>query len=265
MKVTKNNVLNEFRDYSKNENIYNFYKEQHINQTYEFVQDKIKEYSKFNKDKLSIHEMLEMMDMFVDPSDPDIDLPNSIHAYQTAERIRLKHPENYSLQITGLIHDLGKILFKFGEPSWSVVGDTFVVGCKYSKNIVHFDTLKENPDYTNLKYNTELGIYTKNCGLKNLLFSFGHDEYLYMVLKNSNCKLEDKYLDIIRYHSFYPWHSHNDYQYLMSEEDYKVLKDVQYFNSFDLYSKNDDTNITNEIKNYYKNLLSEFFPDKILL
>ena len=50
-------------------------------------------------------------DNFIDPSDPDVDLPNSIHAYQTAERIRKKYPLDKQLQITGLIHDLGKVLF----------------------------------------------------------------------------------------------------------------------------------------------------------
>ena len=32
-----------------------------------------------------IHSALNMLDDFVDPSDPDLDVPNSIHAYQTAE------------------------------------------------------------------------------------------------------------------------------------------------------------------------------------
>ena len=42
---------------------------------------------------MSIHSALNMLDSFVDPSDPDLDVPNSIHAYQTAERIR-KNIEN---------------------------------------------------------------------------------------------------------------------------------------------------------------------------
>lgn len=33
-----------------------------------------------------------MMDEFVDPTDPDVDHPNSVHAYQSAESIRKKHP-----------------------------------------------------------------------------------------------------------------------------------------------------------------------------
>jgi len=37
---------------------------------------------------MKIGKALSMLDDFVDPSDPDLDVPNSIHAYQTAERIR---------------------------------------------------------------------------------------------------------------------------------------------------------------------------------
>ena len=44
-------------------------------------------------------------------SDPDIDLPNIIHAFQTAEQIREKYPDKEWFQITGLIHDLGKVRF----------------------------------------------------------------------------------------------------------------------------------------------------------
>ena len=32
-------------------------------------------------------------------------------------------------QLTGLIHDIGKIMHLWGEPQWATVGDTFVVGC----------------------------------------------------------------------------------------------------------------------------------------
>ena len=40
-----------------------------------------------------------MMDAFVDASDPDVDAPNSFHAYQTAERLRKAYPEDKDFQI----------------------------------------------------------------------------------------------------------------------------------------------------------------------
>jgi inositol oxygenase len=40
---------------------------------------------------------------------------------------------------------------------------------------------KENPDYHNPKYNTKLGVYSQGCGLDNVLMSWGHDDYMYLV------------------------------------------------------------------------------------
>lgn len=153
---------------------------------------------------------------------------------------------------------MGKILFKFNEPNWNVVGDTFVVGCKFPESIVFYDTFKENPDFG--KYD-ELGIYKKNCGMDKLLISFGHDEYLYQVLKyNKNHKLSDSSLNMIRYHSLYPWHTNNEYHQFMTKKDYITLEQVKYFNKFDLYSKEDDPNqITEEIIEYYNEILNEYF------
>jgi hypothetical protein len=41
--------------------------------------------------------------------------------------------------------------------------------------------LKDNPDYNNPAYNTKLGIYSEGCGLENVLMSWGHDDYMYLV------------------------------------------------------------------------------------
>ena len=253
--------MTELRKYELNTPQYLLYKQMHENQDLDYVLKIKTKYSEKIKTKMSIKEVLKMMDTFIDPSDPDLDVPNSIHAYQTAERIRKKYPQNKELQITGLIHDLGKILFMFEEPNWSIVGDTYVVGCEYPKSIVYYDTIKENKDYN--KYD-KIGIYKYGCGLDNLHLSYGHDEYLYNVLKENNShKLTDKYLDIIRYHSFYPWHTGNDYYHFMNEKDKKTLKNILDFNSFDLYSKEDDINISDETKEYYNELLDEYFPEDL--
>ena len=58
------------------------------------------------------------------------------HLLQTSEAIRSDgHPDWFVL--TGFLHDVGKVLCLFGEPQWAVVGDTFPVGCSFSKSIVH--------------------------------------------------------------------------------------------------------------------------------
>ena len=240
------------RNYEKDTSQYFLYKYMHKNQNLDYV---------LNNQKMTIKDVLKKMDTFIDPSDPDLDVENSIHAYQTAERIRKKYPDDKELQIIGLIHDLGKILFDFNEPNWAIVGDTYVVGCEFPKSIVYYDTLKENSDFG--KYD-KLGIYEYGCGLDKLNITFGHDEYLYQVLKqNDNHYISQKYLDIIRYHSFYPWHTGNDYYCFMKENDKKILKDVLMFNNFDLYSKEDDVEITDETKQYYDNLLDEYFTGEL--
>ena len=67
------------------------------------------------------------------------------------------------LQIIGLIHDLGKVLFSFNEPSFLVVGDTFALGCEIPKTIVYYESSKLNPDFD--KYD-KLGIYKEKMWSK---------------------------------------------------------------------------------------------------
>jgi len=45
-----------------------------------------------------------------------VDIPNAVHAFQTAERICQAHPDKDWFQLTGLIHDIGKVLAFWGEP-----------------------------------------------------------------------------------------------------------------------------------------------------
>ena len=248
------------RNYNKNTKQYNLYLQMYKNQTIDFVKKKREEYSKLTKKRMTIKNALLLLDSFIDPSDPDLDVPNSIHAYQTAERIRKKYPEDKELQIIGLIHDLGKVLFSFGEENWAVVGDTYVLGCEFPKSIVYYECLKKE---SKEKHNG-LGIYTKECGLNNLILSYGHDEYLFSVLKgNKNHKISRKYMDVIRYHSFYPWHTSGEYREFLCENDSEILKNVKKFNEFDLYSKEDSVEITNEIKKYYDQLLEEYFDGEL--
>lgn len=255
------------REYKTDTPQYHFYKEQHKTQTYDYVSDKLRQYQNLGNAKfeMSMNLALKIMDSFIDPSDPDIHSENSLHAYQTAERIRKQYPDDKALQVCGLIHDIGKVLFAFGEPSLAVVGDTYVVGCKFPESIVYYETMKENPDFNNPLYSTDYGIYNPNCGIENLKLSFGHDEYLYQVLQNNyGHNLPHKLQNIIRFHSFYPWHTGKDYAHLMRPGDEIIMQDVLNFNQFDLYSKEDaDFVLTDEIKQYYENLLKEFFPQPL--
>jgi inositol oxygenase len=138
------------RNYNKNTKQYNLYLEMYANQTIDLVKSKRREYSQLNKKRMTIKDALLLLDSYIDPSDPDVDVPNSVHAYQTAERIRTMYPADTEFQVIGLIHDLGKVLFSFGEPSWAVVGDTYVLGCEFPESIVYYESLKKSPEYNNV-------------------------------------------------------------------------------------------------------------------
>lgn len=236
-----------------------FYLENHKNQKLSHVLKKKKEYSESHRKYLSVWDALEILDSYVDESDPDISLPQSAHAFQTAEALRKDgHPR--WLILTGLLHDFGKMLGYFGEPQWNVVGDTFPVGCAFDPSIVFHDYFQENDDLTNPLYQTKFGIYKKACGFDSLHMSFGHDEYLYQVMKPY---LPEEALYIIRFHSFYPAHKEGAYDHFMNDKDRTLLKYLQLFSRYDLYSKENTSPNIKDLMPYYKELVKEFLPDKI--
>lgn len=247
-----------FRNYDapEHDRVREFYRLNHRYQTFDFVQQKRREYLPLRKKRMSVWSAIEFLNTLVDESDPDTDLSQIEHLMQSAEAIRADgHPRWFIL--TGLIHDLGKILCLFGEPQWAVVGDTFPVGCQFSDKIVLPQFFGDNPDSNHAAYSTPLGIYESNAGLDSVFLSWGHDEYLYQVVKDY---LPDEALYMIRYHSFYAAHRERAYDHLMSPGDHDLFAWVRKFNQYDLYSKSDDRPNVGLLTPYYKELIDEFFP-----
>ena len=125
------------------------------------------------------------------------------------------------------------------------------------------EAFRDNPDTAIPEYQGACGMYPAHCGLGQLLLSFGHDEYLYRVLleNRGRHRLPLEYADIIRYHSFYPWHTHHEYAHLMEKRDAATLRAVRDFNQFDLYSKEEEGfEVTDEMVAYYRDLLDRYFP-----
>jgi inositol oxygenase len=236
-----------------------FYRLNHRFQTMEFVQAKRAQYLPLQRREMSVWEAMEYLNELVDDSDPDLDLAQIEHLLQTAEAIRRDgRPRWYVL--TGLIHDLGKILCLWGEPQWAVVGDTFPVGCRFSESIVYAEAFKDNPDNQNPDYQSELGVYSRNCGLDHVLLSWGHDEFLYHVVKDF---LPPPALYMIRYHSCYPIHHEGAYDYLLNDRDRELFRWVKDFNQYDLYTKRDERMDVAGLKPFYQDLIAEFFPERI--
>lgn len=251
----------EFRDYDAEAraSVKEFYRLNHTHQTYDFVQQKRAEFLPRKKRRMTVWEAMEYLNELVDDSDPDTDATQIEHLMQTAESVRADGHPRWMI-LTGLIHDLGKILCLFGQPQWAVVGDTFPVGCAYSPKIVFHEFFQQNPDWNNEVYQTKFGVYSENIGLDNVTMSWGHDEYLYHVVKDH---LPDEALYPIRYHSFYPAHKENDYDYLFSDYDREMFKWVREFNKYDLYSKSDARPSVEKLRPYYEDLIAEFLPGQL--
>lgn len=233
-----------------------FYRLNHTYQTYAFVKEKQKEYLSFSKKEMPVWDAFQFLNQLVDDSDPDTDLDQFQHLLQTSEAIRRDgHPD--WMVLVGLMHDMGKVLCLFGEPQWAVVGDTFPVGCAYSDKIIYPEFFVNNPDYNDPHYNTKYGVYQPNCGLRNVDMSWGHDEYVYQMMKNH---LPEPGLYMLRYHSFYAWHREGAYDHLLDEHDRDMLKWVKLFNPYDLYSKNPEPPDWNKLKGYYTELVEKYLP-----
>jgi inositol oxygenase len=236
-----------------------FYRLNHTYQTFDFVREKRNEFLPLDRSEMSVWEAADFLNTLVDDSDPDTDLSQLEHLLQTSEAIRADGHEDWFV-LTGVLHDLGKILCLWDEPQWAVVGDTFPVGCAYSDTIVYHEFFSENPDFQVAEYQTDHGVYEPACGLRNVLMSWGHDEYLFHVVKDY---LPEPALYMIRYHSFYPWHRERAYGHLLDDKDREMLPWVQKFNPYDLYSKTPVRPNITELKPYYDELIAKYLPAKL--
>jgi len=279
---TNDKADDDFRIYNEDESpqrVVDHYRDMRRYQTVEFYNKMEKKFDFSNgnyRRLMTIEKAFEELDSYVDASDPDLELPNLLHLLQTAEGIRRAGYPDW-LQLTGLLHDMGKIMFLWGTgedgqdgyspkgKQWALGGDTFVVGCRIPEDAVVFPEFNSlNPDMSDPRYNTKYGMYEPNCGIDKLKLAWGHDEYMYRMLVANNCSLPSDGLDMIRYHSAYPWHDKGAYTYLMAPGDEKRIEWVKLFNRFDLYTKDGDNDLrqmSQELWPYYKNLLKKYGLD----
>ncbi|APC97712.1 inositol oxygenase family protein [Francisella frigiditurris] len=321
MSNLENNSFGEFRNYTDSkfqDRVERTYREMHTNQSLDYVKRMKDKYFKLSLGKMDVYEVFKLLENVHDESDPDNDLPQIEHAYQTAEAVQNKFLENtteirdnalikslfrdhewqslpkkwknfyteketlkelYShikdwswFPLVGFIHDLGKIMTlpEYGAlPQWSTVGDTYPVACPFASANVFFDKgfYKIASDYETYKNTNEThyGSYPNNCGFDAVEMSFGHDEYIYKVFEQgSDIPYEGLYL--LRYHSFYPWHTPQTgglaYQELANEKDWLLLPLLKAFQKADLYSKLPELPPKEVLEKKYKALLDKWVPKK---
>ena len=259
--IAKEKSKEEFRNYDdpSRDTVREFYRLNHTHQSYEFVQQKKNDFLQFNRKEMSVWDAFNFLNQLVDDSDPDTDLDQFQHLLQASEAIRADgHPD--WMVLTGLMHDMGKVLCLFGEPQWAVVGDTFPVGCAYSDKVVYPEFFKHNADFSDPVYSSKYGVYAPNCGLRNVNMSWGHDEYVYQMLKDY---LPEPGLYMLRYHSFYAWHREAAYDHLLDDHDREMLKWVKLFNPYDLYSKCPTPPDWKLLRPYYEDLVAKYLPSAI--
>ncbi|KAL1514982.1 hypothetical protein AB1Y20_004057 [Prymnesium parvum] len=250
------------------------YREMRTKQTLEHVKRLREKYGKLELE-MTVWEAIDSLGGFVDVSDPDVSLPNLVHLFQTAEGLREMGLPDW-MQLTGLLHDMGKVIYKRGcdedgtssAKQYSVVGDTFIVGCALPDACIFPEFNSENLDASNPELTTKLGIYEPGCGLDNTYVAYGHDEYLYEVLRqNPGVKLPEEALYVIRYHSLYPWHAQGAYLELESDLDRKMKGWVKLFSQHDLYTKKNiyfTEEKMAEMREYYDGLIKKYLPEKLL-
>uniref|UniRef100_M4C6P0 Inositol oxygenase n=1 Tax=Hyaloperonospora arabidopsidis (strain Emoy2) TaxID=559515 RepID=M4C6P0_HYAAE len=222
----------EFRNYEDSDRhaiVSRHYALMRQHQTVAFQEQMLAKYGSFSHAQMTIREAFAALEGYVDSSDPDSELPNLEHMLQTAEGIRAAgHPEWF--QLVGLVHDMGKIQYLWGRAEdgqegtahgdqWALGGDTWVVGCRIPDSVVFPTYNATNPDMSNPRYNTKYGMYESHCGFRNLKFAWGHDEYLYQMLKFNKTTIPEEGLAMIRYHSCYPWHTKKEYRHLMMRDE----------------------------------------------
>lgn len=273
LSVDPGKAVEDFRNYnnSNRQSIVELhYREMRKNQTVDFVKRMYEKYHSFDHAKMTIAEAFLALEDYVDSSDPDTELPNIVHAFQTAEAIRAKGYPDW-MQLTGLLHDMGKIMYLWGDekdgqigkadfPQFALGGDTWVVGVPIPDTAVFPEFNALNPDKDVPAYQGACGIYKPGCGLESLLFAYGHDEYMYRMLVHNGTTIPKEGLAMIRYHSCYPLHKHGEYAELLAAGDAELIKSVVEFNQFDLYTKADSMPDMEKLWPYYQGLIDKYLP-----
>ena len=217
------------------------------------------EYLGEQRAEMGIWEAMEYLNTLVDDSDPDTDLSQIEHKLQTAEAIRAR-------RASALVYPdrpdprPGQDPVPYGEPQWAVVGDTFPVGCAYSDKIVFPEFFGETRIQPGSRIPDALRRLRRDCGLDNVDLSWGHDEYLYHVVKDY---LPDPALYMIRYHSFYPGHREGAYDYLMNDHDREMFEWVRSSIPTICTRRETSGQMRRSCGPTMRDLIEEYFPAKL--
>jgi inositol oxygenase len=203
--------------------------ERHLDQTKEMGTALEKKYEKPVFGRVRVWDLMERLAQCIDPSDSTLYCVSQlVHALQVVDGMERDGIQDKDFLITGLIHDLGKILLLTGEAPENVV-------C----------------------INTPIGHYEKGVGLANCVFRWNHDQFIYSRFKDC---VPDHIAWLLRYHSIYlPTCEH-----LMDERDLMYMKRyLRVFTKYDTGTKSLYHLPKNGIEKA-RALIEETFPETIL-
>lgn len=229
-------------EYDASSLVYRHYHAMRARQCVDFVRRMEDTHLSFDHARMTVLEAFERLKGYVDSSDPDSDNPNLEHMVQAAEGARAAGQPEW-MQVIALVHDLGKAMSLWGcpedgtngdaaSPQFALGGDTWVVGARLPPSTVLPDLNSLNPDVDHPVYGSEAGVYTPHCGMMNLQYAFGHDEYIFRhILHNTTrggraCPFPVTGLAMLRLHSCYPWHKGGAYAHFMRNEPYDFTVDL---------------------------------------
>jgi len=222
--------------------------------------------------RMTVAQALAACDSFVDRSDPDTSLPNSLHMLQAAEGARAAGKPDWFI-LCALVHDVGKLMYLWGspaegqggkahEPQWALGGDTWVVGAPLPDCMVHAHLNALNADAADaaIRAGGATGVYAPGCGIMNVEFAWGHDEYAYLWALHNRVALPREGLAMLRLHSCYPWHTGGAYAELEAPGDDALKQAVRDFNQFDLYTKAAAVPVYADVWPFYQEIIDRLAP-----
>jgi inositol oxygenase len=143
------------------------------------------------------------------------------------------------VQLVALFHELGEAV-KVLDPAtkdmaesvydWTISSRSRVVGCKVPDCASFQEFRHLNTDEDDLRYNSDVGAYSHNCGLDNVYLMWSGCEYTYHLLKH-NGSLPEEGLAMIRYFLLGDWHEQNQYRAITNEDDEDILPFVSEFDA----------------------------------
>jgi len=203
--------------------------ERHLEQTTEMIAALDRKYETPVLGRVRVWSLIERLAQCIDPSDSTLYCVSQlVHAFQVVDGMERDGIQDKDLLITGLIHDLGKILLLTGEAPENVV-------C----------------------INTPVGHYEEGVGLANCVFQWNHDRFIYSRFKDV---VPDHIAWLLRYHSIYV----PACERLMDEQDRMYTQ--RYLRVFEKHDKGTKSiyHLPKNGTEKYRALIEDTFPETII-